>query len=100
MKFSIDELVDYDLPAIISYVKRVTNSKKLSYVGHSQGSIIMFGLLAMKPKEYAEIIDPFVALDPFMYMDPIQQASVSFITPVADFLLRSLPMEVFSSRYN
>lgn len=62
-QFTFDELVKYDLPAVISLVLNQTNQSELGYIGHSQGTAIMFGLLATKP-EYNEIVKPFIALAP------------------------------------
>lgn len=78
--YSFDELIKYDLPATIDYILNVTDSGKsstqtwghdswllltanLAYVGHSQGTQIMFGLLSTQVK-YNEIIKPFIALSP------------------------------------
>lgn len=62
-QFTFDELVKYDLPAVISLVLNQTNQTELGYIGHSQGTAIMFGLLATKP-EYNDIVKPFIALAP------------------------------------
>jgi lysosomal acid lipase/cholesteryl ester hydrolase len=35
----------YDLPAAFSYISKLTK-QKINYVGHSQGTIIMFAALA------------------------------------------------------
>jgi pimeloyl-ACP methyl ester carboxylesterase len=43
--FSFHEMGMYDAPAIIDYVLKITNNKKLFYVGHSQGGAI--GLVAL-----------------------------------------------------
>lgn len=61
--FSKDEFIAYDLPDTLDYIQQETNSTKLAYVGHSQGTHIMFGLLATQAK-YNEIIEPFIALAP------------------------------------
>ncbi|KAI1307599.1 Lysosomal acid lipase/cholesteryl ester hydrolase [Halotydeus destructor] len=62
-EFSFDELIKYDLPATIDYVRKETDSETVGYVGHSQGSLIMFGLMATQPK-YSDIIKPFIAMAP------------------------------------
>ena len=40
--YSWDEMAHYDLPAMLNYVLRVTGRRNLSYVGHSQGTLIAF----------------------------------------------------------
>lgn len=39
----------------------------MSYIGHSQGTIMMFGLLASK-LQYNDVIKPFVALSPVSFL--------------------------------
>ena len=43
--FSIDEMVKYDIPAAFEYIHEITH-KKIHYVGHSQGTMIMFAALS------------------------------------------------------
>ena len=61
--FSFSELIKYDLPATIDYVLKETNNKQVGYIGHSQGTMIMFGLLSTQ-KKYNDIVKPFIALAP------------------------------------
>lgn len=56
-------MIANDLPATIDYVLSVTKTQTVAYVGHSQGTTIMFGLLATHPK-YNDVIKPFIALAP------------------------------------
>lgn len=35
-KFSMDEMIKYDLPAEIDYILAQTNHSTLTYIGHSQ----------------------------------------------------------------
>ncbi len=39
-EFSFQHMADYDLPAVFSYIHKLTN-QKLIYFGHSQGTIQM-----------------------------------------------------------
>lgn len=66
--FTFDEQIKYDLPDTIEMVQKLTGHKKLGYVGHSQGTAMMFGLLADEP-EYADIVQPYVALAPVAYVN-------------------------------
>ncbi|KAL1437622.1 hypothetical protein MTO96_048769 [Rhipicephalus appendiculatus] len=47
--FSFDEMVKHDLPATIDTVLNVTRQERLLYIGWSQGSQVLFGLLSEKP---------------------------------------------------
>lgn len=81
--FTFDEQIKYDLPDTIKFVQKLTGHKKVGYVGHSQGTAMMFGLLSEQP-EYADIVEPFVALAPVAYVDhsisPVKYFSV--YTPI------------------
>ncbi|XP_075731046.1 gastric triacylglycerol lipase-like [Rhipicephalus microplus] len=61
--FTFDQMIEYDVPAMIDYVLRETGCSRLGYIGHSQGSLIMFGLLSSVPA-YNEKVGLFVALAP------------------------------------
>ncbi len=40
--FSFSEMSDYDLPAVVNYIKSLTHFDKIDYIGHSQGTTIFF----------------------------------------------------------
>ena len=61
--WSWDQMAAHDLPATIDYVLRVTRRRTLAYVGHSQGTVTMFALLASQPR-FNQLVKPFVALAP------------------------------------
>lgn len=61
--FTIDDMIAFDLPAMLDYVLEVTRRKRLFYVGHSQGTMTLFGLLSERP-EYNQKIKLFCALAP------------------------------------
>lgn len=62
-EFSTDHIIWYDSPAIIDYVLNSTQRKILAWVGHSQGSAQIFGLMSVKPR-YNDLVQPFVSLAP------------------------------------
>lgn len=43
--FNFDDIVMYDVPAVIRRVKELTGAPKVNWVGHSMGSMIMYGFL-------------------------------------------------------
>lgn len=61
--YSLDEMITFDLPATINYVLRKSKSSTTGFIGISQGTAIMFGLLASQP-QFNDVIKPFIALAP------------------------------------
>ncbi|KRY30553.1 Gastric triacylglycerol lipase [Trichinella spiralis] len=47
--FTIDQMANYDLPAIINFVLNETSAPSLHYAGHSQGTTIGFILFSERP---------------------------------------------------
>jgi lysosomal acid lipase/cholesteryl ester hydrolase len=64
----IDELAQFDFPAMIQYVTNKTQ-KKIVYIGHSQGNSQAFLGLCLKP-EIASNLMLFVALAPAVFINP------------------------------
>ncbi|XP_073962600.1 lipase 3-like [Choristoneura fumiferana] len=62
-RFSMDQIGKYDTPAMVDYVLDNTKSKKLIFIGASQGGGGYFVMNSEKP-EYAEKISLFVGLAP------------------------------------
>lgn len=56
-------MIKYDQPAVIDYVLGVSGAESVAYVGHSQGTLTMFGLLSTQAK-YNHLVKPFIALAP------------------------------------
>lgn len=60
--FNLDDYALSDLPANLEAVKKYTGAKKLSYIGHSQGTTIFYMLYMHDPKYMESTIDKFVSL--------------------------------------
>lgn len=60
---SFDEFAKYDLPASLEFALRVSKQRRISYVGHSQGTTIGFAAFS-KNQALAAKVDLFVALAP------------------------------------
>ena len=68
--FSYDEMIEHDLPNTIEYILDKTQRKTLGFVGHSQGNMVMFGLMATQSK-YNDMVKPFIALAPVAMVNKV-----------------------------
>lgn len=73
--FSNDEIIQQDLPACLDFVLSKTGHPQIGYIGHSLGSIAMFGLLSHQP-DYNSKIKPFIAMSPAVTMSRVFQELV------------------------
>jgi pimeloyl-ACP methyl ester carboxylesterase len=62
-QFTFDEFAHYDLPAKIDFILGRTGAQKLVYVGHSEGTLMMFAHSTISPN-IADKVELFVALAP------------------------------------
>jgi poly(3-hydroxyalkanoate) synthetase len=60
-------MAKYDLPAAFRYINNITN-RKIHYIGHSQGTLIMFIALSQKIKGVEENMLSFNAFGPVAYL--------------------------------
>ena len=60
--YTMDDNVQYDLPATIKYIKLRTGGKKMSYIAHSQGSTIFFMLYMQNPSLIESSFDHFTSI--------------------------------------
>lgn len=60
-------MIKYDLPAAFLYINQVTN-KKINYIGHSQGSMIMLGALSERNQVVVSLLSSFSGIGPGSYL--------------------------------
>lgn len=65
--FTWDDLAKYDVPAFIDFVTQKTNKPSVGWVGHSEGTIQMFGAAAQRLPSVSKV-NVFVALAPVAYV--------------------------------
>ncbi|XP_077486425.1 gastric triacylglycerol lipase-like [Amblyomma americanum] len=82
--FSFDEMAKYDLPAQIDFILRETKRRALEYVGWSQGTLIMFALLAEQPS-YNRKVRLFNAMAPVAYLGHMT-SDIKLLIPVSKML--------------
>ncbi|XP_077549614.1 gastric triacylglycerol lipase-like [Haemaphysalis longicornis] len=71
--FTFQDMIEHDVPSTIDYVLETTGLSKIAYIGHSQGTLVLFGLLSLNPA-YNDKVTVFVALAPVTA--PSQAAAV------------------------
>lgn len=69
--FSFDDMASGDLPALVAYVKDVTERATLAYVGHSQGTTVALAALSTQAPLRAAL-RPVVLLAPAVSLRHIQ----------------------------
>ncbi|XP_017491384.1 PREDICTED: lipase member M-like, partial [Rhagoletis zephyria] len=90
--FSLDEIIREDLPAVIDYICEHTKSKKIAYIGHSQGTTMMFGLMATeKGVRYNHIVEPFIAMAPVCYFTNFKASEIKSLKPFKEKLFWLFP---------
>lgn len=57
-KFRNDEIIKYDVPAMLDKVLAVTRKEKLQYIGWSLGALVFFGLLSERPQYNRKVSKP------------------------------------------
>lgn len=70
-RYSWQQFSEIDLPAMTDYIREKTNNEKIYYIGHSQGSLIMFARLA-EDREFNKKIHMFIALGPVFSLHGIK----------------------------
>lgn len=80
--FSWDEMAVFDLPAMIDYVLNATKFSSLSYIAHSQGSLIAFTQTSIN-KELAKKLNLLIALGPISTVKYIT-SPIRYLSPLAE----------------
>ncbi|XP_017052390.1 lipase 3-like [Drosophila ficusphila] len=86
-RFSWHEIAYYDIAAAIDYTLSTENGEGqegIHYVGHSQGTTVMFVLLSSRP-EYNDKIKTAHMLAPVAFMDHMDDIMVNTLSPYLGF---------------
>ncbi len=60
--FTFDDLVKYDVEAVLNKTLSITGKKRASWVGHSMGAMILYSYLGISSREEKEKVATFVSL--------------------------------------
>jgi len=79
----------YDLPAAFLYINNVTG-ELINYVGHSQGTVIMFAALARRDPTILKYLKHYCALGPVAYVNHATSPALHWanVTHLGNFILR------------
>jgi lysosomal acid lipase/cholesteryl ester hydrolase len=61
-KWTVDEIVRYDVPAVLDYVEQTSGHHRVNWVGHSLGGMLMVPYLELAPPSRREQIATFVGM--------------------------------------
>ncbi len=72
--WTVDDLVHYDVPAILDYVQRETGRDRVNWIGHSLGGMLVFTFLELAPDP--ERIANFVGMGSTIIQAEIPQSDM------------------------
>jgi len=86
-QFTFQNMSQYDLPASFEYIHNETG-ELINYVGHSQGTLIMFAALCEEDPTILKYIKKFIAISPVVFVQHIKSGPIliSSRTPILKIL--------------
>lgn len=97
--FSWHEIAVHDLPSMIDYILEQTGNKKIAYVGHSQGTTVLFAMLSEHP-EYNNKLTAGFALSPVSFVgnlsSPLLQLLAKLMLLVPEVISNTI-MDLFGT---
>jgi len=87
-QFTFQNMSQYDLPAAFDYIHRQTD-QMINYIGHSQGTLIMFAALSDRDPTVLKYLKKYIALAPVAWVAHITAGPVQLIahTSLAQLLV-------------
>ncbi|XP_034830993.1 lipase 3-like [Maniola hyperantus] len=80
--FSWHDVARYDLPAVIDHVAKLKGEEaKITYIGHSMGTTVLFAMLSLRP-EYNDRLAAGFALAPVAFLSDVR-SPVKALAPIA-----------------
>jgi len=95
-EFTWDEMALHDFPTQINFVLQTTGYSKLSYIGHSEGTIQAFAGLSYNPS-ISQKLNIFIALAPVAYVGNLGVPMLKVLADLdLDAIIKLLGVEEFS----
>lgn len=97
-QFSFEEMGYYDIPSVIEYIIKINKMfNKINYIGHSQGTCMLFAALTNSNLQdfFRQTINSFIALAPVARVGNIKSGLLSLMDTLKTDTY--LPEECFSS---
>ncbi|XP_042894189.1 lipase 3-like [Penaeus japonicus] len=92
--FSWEEIGRFDMPAMLQYVREVTKTPILDYIGHSMGTTVFFVMMNYHP-HINNWIRAMVAMAPVAYMHN-KRAPISIFAPFVNVIDKFLEAKGFN----
>jgi pimeloyl-ACP methyl ester carboxylesterase len=77
-QFTFQNMSEYDLPAAFEYIHRQTD-QNITYIGHSQGTIIMFAALSDRNPGVLKYLKKYIALAPVAWVQHISSGPANLM---------------------
>jgi lysosomal acid lipase/cholesteryl ester hydrolase len=75
-QWNVDEIVRYDVPAVLQYVQKTTGRDRVNWVGHSLGGMLMFPYLELAPPADRARVANLVAMGSTIILAQAPQTSM------------------------
>jgi len=87
-QFTFQNMSRFDLPASFEYIHNYTGGEMINYVGHSQGTLIMFAALCEQNPTIFKYIRKYIAISPVVFVQNIKSGTIliSSRTPILKVL--------------
>ncbi|KAJ2945848.1 hypothetical protein O0L34_g4754 [Tuta absoluta] len=107
--FSWHDVAEHDVPAVVDYILKIKGAgTKITYIGHSMGTTILFAMLSIRP-EYNNILTAGFALAPVVFLSDVRSpakalapiasnvASMEMVYGVYEFIPKNSPLGKMTS---
>ena len=87
--YSMDDFVASDMPAMVKYIKERTGAKKMTFIGHSQGTTLFLMAMMHDPIFTEESFDNFISLGTVPNLAHSKFLPIDILDMIYDLLRRA-----------